>query len=94
MPASLPVAALPRKEPFRPQFPFTPERNRINDPNGRVYHEGEYHLFFQYNPHGIGGANQSRRGSQLIPVPTASRINASPTATTAGGRSPTTRGTR
>lgn len=46
-------------EPFRPQFHFTPERNWLNDPNGLVYYAGEYHMFFQYNPFGIGGANKS-----------------------------------
>jgi fructan beta-fructosidase len=40
------------QEPFRPQFHFSPERNWMNDPNGMVYHEGEYHLFYQYNPFG------------------------------------------
>lgn len=46
-------------EPYRPAFHFTPERNWLNDPNGLVYYKGEYHMFFQYNPFGIGGANKS-----------------------------------
>ncbi|MEJ6979628.1 glycoside hydrolase family 32 protein [Pedobacter sp. P351] len=37
-------------EKNRPQFHFSPKEKWMNDPNGMVYHEGIYHLFFQYYP--------------------------------------------
>ncbi len=40
------------REPFRPQYHFTPLQQWMNDPNGMVYYQGEYHLFYQYYPHG------------------------------------------
>ncbi|MGG3622282.1 glycoside hydrolase family 32 protein [Bacillus gobiensis] len=36
-------------ETYRPQVHYTAEKNMINDPNGLVYYDGEYHLSHQYN---------------------------------------------
>ena len=38
------------KEQYRNQYHFSPEANWMNDPNGMVFLDGEYHLFYQYYP--------------------------------------------
>lgn len=46
-------------ELYRPQIHFTPAKNWMNDPNGMVYADGVYHLFYQYNPRGNDWGNMS-----------------------------------
>jgi fructan beta-fructosidase len=41
------------QEQFRPQFHFSPKEKWMNDPNGLVYNNGVYHLFYQYYPKDI-----------------------------------------
>jgi len=47
-PNSAPIAGY--DDPHRPQFHFSPAIGWMNDPNGMVFYEGEYHLFYQFYP--------------------------------------------
>ncbi len=54
-----PTAPSVRDEQYRPQVHFTPNQNWMNDPNGMVYVNGTWHLFYQYNPYGNDWGNMS-----------------------------------
>ncbi|MCH5239167.1 MAG: glycoside hydrolase family 32 protein [Muribaculaceae bacterium] len=53
------VVASSRDEQYRPQVHFTPAANWMNDPNGMVYADGVWHLYYQYNPMGNDWGNMS-----------------------------------
>ena len=44
-------------EKYRPQCHFSSERGWINDPNGLLWYQGKYHMFFQHNPAGSNWGN-------------------------------------
>lgn len=45
-----------QKNNYRPKLHFAPQKNWMNDPNGMVFYQGKYHLFFQHNPdHNVWG---------------------------------------
>jgi beta-fructofuranosidase len=55
--AAAPLAAGPlakklAADPQRPQYHLLPPANWMNDPNGPIYWQGHYHMFYQYNPNG------------------------------------------
>jgi sucrose-6-phosphate hydrolase SacC (GH32 family) len=44
-------------DPLRPRYHLQPAANWMNDPNGPIYYNGYYHLFFQHNPYGDDWGN-------------------------------------
>lgn len=45
------------EDPLRPQFHLLPRANWMNDPNGPIYWNGQYHMFYQFNPDGAYWGN-------------------------------------
>lgn len=48
------AAAVPqaRRDHLRPGYHFRPPAQWMNDPNGTIYRDGWYHVFYQHNPYG------------------------------------------
>jgi beta-fructofuranosidase len=50
LPAQMSLPTRLARDPLRPQFHLLPAKNWMNDPNGPIYFNRQYHMFFQYNP--------------------------------------------
>lgn len=48
---ALASATKPAQCPHRPSWHISPPQGLLNDPNGFIFHNGEYHLFYQWYPH-------------------------------------------
>ena len=51
---------------LRPQFHFTARTGWINDPNGLVYFDGIYHMYFQFLPHNLQGTSGNKYWGHAI----------------------------
>ena len=55
------------KETYRPQFHFSAKTGWLNDPNGLVFYEGEYHLYFQFETQLSGADDRKSWGFAVSP---------------------------
>ena len=51
------LPAIPWSEPLRPKVHFTVPAGIASDPNGLIWYQGTYHLFYQYDPSPWGGSD-------------------------------------
>ena len=54
IPSIEPVVARARfaNDPYRPRYHYISPANQLKDPTAPIFWEGEYHLFYDYNPYG------------------------------------------
>jgi fructan beta-fructosidase len=58
--SNAPVTSTPfYQETLRPIYHYSARRGFVNDPNGLVYYNGQYHLCYQHNPYDVVVGNQN-----------------------------------
>ena len=50
-----------------PAYHFVPQRGWMGDPNGIVFYQGRYHIFYQHNPDGFGFGNPNWARMDKVP---------------------------
>ena len=54
-------------EALRPQLHFSSKRGWLNDANGMIYYQGQYHLYYQHDPFNYNGTDQKFWGHAVSP---------------------------
>ena len=62
------------REKYRPLFHHTPLYGWMNDPNGMFYKDGEWHLYYQWNPYGSKWQNMTSVSYTHLTLPTNSLV--------------------
>ncbi len=55
------------REKLRPQIDFSSKRGWLNDANGMIYYQGQYHLYYQHDPFNWDGSGQKWWGHAVSP---------------------------
>jgi fructan beta-fructosidase len=58
-PSKMTAVSSPVSEAFRPAIHYACKNTWLNDPNGLIFHDGIYHLYYQNNPFGNVWGNMS-----------------------------------
>ena len=60
------MSKIDNNQKYRPKFHFTAEKGWINDPNGLICLNDEYHLFYQLDPDNINSARENKHWGHAI----------------------------